>query len=79
MLWIFRVEWCDFLFRHDRDLDRNRLVFVGLYMKTNSMDVPGFASPIHTYRQNLSKMRESNDPNGSETTNLCSLGVVDLD
>ena len=24
-------------------------------------------------------MRESNDPNGSETTNLCSLGVVDLD
>ena len=43
------------------------------------MDVPGFASPIRTYRQNLSKMRESNDPNGSETTNLCSLGVVDLD
>ena len=24
-------------------------------------------------------MRESNDPNGSEVTNLCSLGVVDLD
>ena len=38
-------------------------MFVGLYKKTNSMDVPGFA----------------NDPNGSETTNLCSLGVVDLD
>ena len=48
-------------------------------MNTNSMDAPGFASPIHTYRQNLSKMRESNDPNGSETTNLCLLGVVDLD
>ena len=48
-------------------------------MKTNSMDAPGFASPIYTNRQNLSKMRESNDPNGSETTNLCSLGVVDLD
>ena len=43
------------------------------------MDAPGFASTIHTYRQNLSKMRESNDPNGSETTHLCSLGVVDLD
>ena len=48
-------------------------------MKTNSMDAPGFASTIHTYRHNLSKMRESNDPNGSETTHLCSLGVVDLD
>ena len=48
-------------------------MFVGLYKKTNSMDAPGFASPIRTYRQNLSKMRESNDPN------LCSLGVVDLD
>ena len=24
-------------------------------------------------------MRESNDPNGSETTNLCSLDMVDLD
>ena len=43
------------------------------------MDTPGLASPIRTYRQNLSKMRESNDPNGSEVTNLCSLGVVDLD
>ena len=43
------------------------------------MDAPGLASPIHTYRQNLSEMRESNDHNGSEVTNLCSLGVVDLD
>ena len=43
------------------------------------MDVPGFASPIRAYRQNLCKMRKSNDPNGSETTSLCSLGVVDLD
>ena len=54
-------------------------MFVGLYRKRNGMDAPGFVSPIHTYRQNLSKMRKSNDPNGSETTNLCSLGVVDLD
>ena len=55
-------------------------MFVGLYyIKTNSMEAPGFASPIHTYRQNLSKMREFNDPNGSKTINLCSLGVVDLD
>ena len=38
----------------------------------------GFASPIRTYQQSLSKMRESNDPNGSEVTSLCSLGVVDL-
>ena len=38
-----------------------------------------YISPIRTYRQNLSIMRESNDPNGSEVTNLCSLGVVDLD
>ena len=43
------------------------------------MDAPGFASPIRDYRQNLSIMRESNDSNGSESTNLCSLGVVDLD
>ena len=38
----------------------------------------GFASPIRTYQQNLSKMRELNDPNCS-VTNLCTLGVVDLD
>ena len=43
------------------------------------MDTPGFASPIHTYRQNLGKMRESNDQDGSEVINLCSLRVVDLD
>ena len=43
------------------------------------MDTPGFASPIHTYRQNLCKMHKSNDHDGSEATNLCSLGVVDLD
>ena len=43
------------------------------------MDTPGFASPIHTYRKNLCKMRESNDKDGSEATKLCSLGVVDLD
>ena len=43
------------------------------------MDMPGFASPLQTYRQNLCKMRESNDRDGSEAINLCSLGVVDLD
>ena len=43
------------------------------------MEVPGFASLIRAKRQNLSKMRESNDPSDSEVTNLCSLGVVDLD
>ena len=43
------------------------------------MDALGFATLIHTYRQNLSKMRDSNDPDSSEVTNLCSLGVVDLD
>ena len=79
MLWILRVDWCAFLFGYVRDLGWNWFVCVGLYRKRNGMDAPGFASPIHTYRQNLSKMRKSNDPNGSETTNLCSLGVVDLD
>ena len=43
------------------------------------MDTPGFSSAIHTYRRNLYKMRVSNDRDGSEATNLCSLGVVDLD
>ena len=44
------------------------------------MDMPGFASPLQTYRQNLCKMREGqNDRDGSEAINLCSLGVVDLD
>ena len=79
VLWILRVDWCAFLFGYVRDLGWNWFVCVGLYRKRNGMDAPGFASPIHTYRQNLSKMRKSNDPNGSETTNLCSLGVVDLD
>ena len=46
---------------------------------TYTMDTPGFASPIRTYRQNLCKMRESNDQDGSDVINLCSLGVVDLD
>ena len=54
-------------------------VCVELYRKGNGMDAPGFASPIRAYRQNLCKMWTSNDPDGSETTNLCSLGVVDLD
>ena len=79
MLWIFRVDWCVFLFGYARDLDWNYLVCVEVYRKGNGMDAPGFASPIRAYRQNLCKMRTSNDPNGSETTNLCSLGVVDLD
>ena len=43
------------------------------------MDAPGFASPLRSYQQKLNKMRESNDPSGSESANLCSLGVVDLD
>ena len=30
------------------------------------MDMPGFAPPIRAYRQNLGKMRESNDQDGSE-------------
>ena len=55
------------------------MLCVELYRKGNEMDAPGFASPIRAYRQNLCKMRTSNDPDGSETINLCSLGVVDLD
>ena len=46
---------------------------------TRIMDKPGFSSAIHTYRKNLHKMCVSNDEDGSEATNLCSLGVVDLD
>ena len=79
VLWIFRSKLYDFLPRHGCRLHQNLFVFIGLYFGTNTMDAPGFASPIRTYRQNLSKMRDSNDPNGSEVTNLCSLGVVDLD
>ena len=63
------------------DLDWSHSVLAGLYKKRTMMDAPGFASPIRNYQQNLSKMRESNDPNASESSNLymCSLGVVDLD
>ena len=43
---------------------------IEVYRNENGMDAPGFASPIRAYRQNL--MRKSN-------TNLCSLGVLDLD
>ena len=43
------------------------------------MDTPGFGSPIHTYHKNSHGMRLLNDRDGSETTTLCSLGVVDLD
>ena len=43
------------------------------------MDMPGFSFAIHIYRKNLYKMRVSNDRDGSEATNLCSLGVVDMD
>ena len=79
VLCLFRSKLCDFLPRHGGRLRQNRFVFVELYFGTNTMDVQGFALPIRTYQENLSKMRESNDPNGSEVTNLCSLGVVDLD
>ena len=43
------------------------------------MDTPGFGSPIHTYQKNSNRMRVLNDRDGSEATNLSSLGVVDLD
>ena len=52
---------------------------VGVDRKGDGMDAPGFASPIRAYRQDLCQMRKSNDQNGSETTNLGSLGVMDLD
>ena len=41
--------------------------------------MPGFGSPIQTYWDNLHRMRLSNDEDGSDPKNLCSLGVVDLD
>ena len=35
--------------------------------------MPGLASPIRAYRQNLCQMRKSNDPSESEPTYLGSL------
>ena len=70
---------CDCLPGHGCQIHQTRFVFLKLYFATNTMDAPGFASPIRTYRPNLRKMRESNDPSGSKVTNLCLLGVVDLD
>ena len=52
---------------------------VGVNRKGDGMEAPGFASPIRAYRQDLCQMRKSNYQNGSETTNLGSLGVMDLD
>ena len=46
-------------------------MFIELYFGTNTMEAPGFASPIRAYRQNLSKMRESNDPSDSEVKECC--------
>ena len=42
------------------------------------MDTPGFGSRIKTYRDNAHRMRLSNDEDGLDPKNLCSLGVVDL-
>ena len=46
---------------------------------TDSMDTSGFGSPIWAYRDNAHRMRLSNDEDGSDPKNVCSLGVVDLD
>ena len=43
------------------------------------MEMMGFASPLQMYRDNTHRMRVSNDREGSDPTNLGSLGVVDLD
>ena len=43
------------------------------------MEMPGFGSPLQTYRDATHRMRVSNDHEGSDPTYLGSLGVVDLD
>ena len=43
------------------------------------METPGFGSPLQMYRDNTHRMRVSNDREGSDPTNLGSLGLVDLD
>ena len=59
VLLIFRVDWCAFLVGYIRDLDWNYSGCVEVYRNENGMDAPGFASPIHAYRQNLCQMRMS--------------------
>ena len=79
MLLIFHVDWwavlieyiCDWNCRYSECVEEDR--------KENGMDVPGLASPIRAYRQNLCQMRKSNDSSESEPTYLGSLGVLDLD
>ena len=76
---IFRVDWCAVLVGYFRDWTRRCSVCIDRDRKENGMDAPGFASPIRAYRQNLCRMRTSNDPSDSEPTTLDSLGVLDLD
>ena len=46
---------------------------------TVMMDTSAYSSPIRTYMDNHHKMRVSHDEDRSDTKDLCSLGVVDLD
>ena len=43
------------------------------------MDTSYYSSPIRTYMDNYHKMCVSNDTDGSDPKDMCSLGVVDLD
>ena len=79
VLFIFRVDWCAVLVGYFCDWIRRYSVCVDKDRKENGMDAPGLASPIPAYRQNLCRMRKSNDPSESEPTYLNSLGVLDLD
>ena len=43
------------------------------------MDTPSYGSPVRTYVDNHYSMRVSNDGDTSDSKDLFSLGVVDLD
>ena len=76
---ILDTEDCDLLYGSWRGLLQCCCASFRQSTVTDIMDTPGFGSPIQSYRDNLHRMRLSNDEDGSDPKNLCSLGVVDLD
>ena len=76
---IFRVDWCANLLFYCRDWTYDYSLCADRYRQADGMDTPGFASPIWAFRDNLCRMRQSNDVSDTEQTFLDSLGVLDLD
>ena len=79
VLVIVRVDWCAKLLFYCRDWTYDYCRCGDRYRQADGMDTPGFASPIRAFRDNLCRMRESNDVGDTEQTFLDSLGVLDLD